>query len=227
MPPRKGNAIFDMDGLLINSEPVWQSVEQAVLKAQYGLHLSSAELARYAGTSTSYVSLALARDYPDHSIDHIHLAFCILEEMHRRIEEVPLMPGARELLEVMREGDIPVAIASSSPMSLIDAVIQTHQLPVYITASATEVPYPKPHPAVFLLAAQRLGAEAWDCIVWEDSLNGVIAAKSAGMGVVAVPEADHPTPEKFAIADLIHTSLNESLNTETYFSMFGMAWMPA
>ncbi len=220
---KKGNAVFDMDGLLIDSEPVWQRVEQAVLADQYGLRLSTEELAGYAGTSTSYVARALARDYPEYGIDHIHLAFCVLDEMHRRIEEAALMPGAKELLERLVKTGVPLAIASSSPTTLIDAVIRQHQLPVSITASASEVPYPKPHPAVFLLAAQRLGAEPWDCVVWEDSVNGVIAAKSAGMNVIAVPDPGHPEPGKFAIADRIHVSLKDSLNVDICLSEFDMA----
>jgi sugar-phosphatase len=83
---------------------------------------------------------------------------------------------------------------------------------VSVFASGLEVPRSKPHPAVFELAAERLGASTpADCRVWEDSVNGVIAARSAGMQVIAVPDPAHPHPEQFAIAHHIHSSLLDSL----------------
>ncbi|SIS67921.1 HAD family hydrolase [Neptunomonas antarctica] len=205
-------AIFDMDGLLVDSEPVWQRVERRVLQQLYGLDLSLNEVAAYSGMSTRELSIAIARAYPDADINAVHLCAAILEEMSAAIGTAPVMPGAVELLERIAELDLPLAIASSSPLSFIESVVRKHALPVRLFTSGTEVEFSKPHPAVFQLAAQRIGAQPWQCRVWEDSLNGVIAAKAACMNVVAVPDPEHPTPEKFAIADMLHMSLWESLN---------------
>lgn len=204
-------AIFDMDGLLIDSEPVWKATQRAVMQEGYGVMLSDRQLLAFQGRSSRDFCRSMARshaglvDNPDELLDEL------LRRMEQAIVEAPLMPGARALIDWLARQGVTMAIASSSPLAFIEAVVERHRLPVRILASGTEVPRSKPHPAVFELTAGRLGAEPAQCRVWEDSVNGVIAARAAGMIVTAVPEADHPAPQQFSIADHVHRSLFQSL----------------
>ncbi|WP_020683225.1 HAD family hydrolase [Marinobacterium rhizophilum] len=205
-------AIFDMDGLLIDSEPLWLAAQKAQLLELYGLELPETELLAFQGTSTVEFCRTMEQRHRARGVQADTLLESMLQRMAASIDKAALMPGARELLEQLSRQSVVLAIASSSPMHFIEAVVRAHKLPVSVFASGIEVPRSKPHPAVFELAAARLGAEApWQCRVWEDSVNGVIAAKAAGMVVVAVPDPAHPTPEKFSIADHIHSSLLDSL----------------
>ncbi|OMH38851.1 HAD family phosphatase [Motiliproteus sp. MSK22-1] len=206
-------AIFDMDGLLIDSEPLWQKAEQEILLEQYGLELELAEVARYCGTSTREFANTMARIHPEALIKPDELREAIFDTMGARIHQAPLMPGAEELLQWLLQQSIGLAIASSSPLLFIESVVKKYDLPVQVFASGIEVPRSKPHPAVFELAAHRLDAFPWQCRIWEDSVNGLIAGKAAGMEVVAVPGLAHPRPEQFSIADHIHRNLYESLDS--------------
>lgn len=204
-------AIFDLDGLLIDSEPLWWQAERGVMQSLYGVALGDETLRRFQGASNRAFCQAMAREYADHRVDADQLRSALLQHMADAILQAPLMPGGLELLAWFADRQVPLAIASSSPRPFIEGVIRQHRLPVRIIASGAEVPRSKPHPAVFELAAERLGVRPEDCQVWEDSINGVIAAKAASMRVVAVPDPHHPTPAQFSIADAVHRSLFESL----------------
>lgn len=204
-------AIFDMDGLLIDSEPVWMETERTLMREGFGVSLSDAELRAFQGRSSLDFCRTMALAHGARGVETEALLEALLGRMQRAIVEAPLLPGARELLGWLAERKLAMAIASSSPLGFIEAVIERHRLPVTVLASGTEVPRSKPHPAVFELAAERLGAMPWRCRVWEDSINGVIAGKAAGMVVTAVPDPAHPAPQLFSIADHIHRSLHDSL----------------
>jgi beta-phosphoglucomutase-like phosphatase (HAD superfamily) len=205
-------AVFDMDGLLIDSEPVWMQVEADVVRALYGIDLSSAELRKYQGSSTHAFCEGIKADHPEANVDADQLWHALIEQMGEAIPRAPLLTGAREILHWCVDQKIPTAIASSSPMSFIESVVEAHNLPVRVLTSGTEVKRSKPHPAVFELCASRLFVEPWQCMVWEDSINGVIAGRAAGATVIAVPERKHPTPEAFSIAHRRDASLLVSLN---------------
>lgn len=208
-------AIFDMDGLLIDSEPLWLDAQQTQLRELYDLELPDAELRAFQGTSTVAFCSLMAERHSARGVDADRLLAAMLQQMQSAIVRAPLMPGALALLQRLAQLDIPMAIASSSPLAFIEAVVQTHKLPVTVLASGLEVPRSKPHPAVFELAATRLGArEPGHCRVWEDSVNGVIAGRAAGMRVIAVPDQAHPQPDQFAIAHHIHASLHDSLDAD-------------
>jgi len=137
------------------------------------------------------------------------LAARIVDRMVARVREVGApLPGALEAVEAAAAQGLPLAVASSSPRRLIDATLARLGLSERFAAitSAEDDRYGKPHPAVYLRAAEALGVAPPRCLVFEDSLNGVIAAKAARMRCVAVPE--EPAPG-FAIADLTLTSLLE------------------
>jgi len=205
------NVIFDMDGLLIDSEPTWKRVESEALKRALGLELTPEQLKRFTGRATRDFVRLVALDNPQLSVDEPELIELILSMMAQRIVDAPLLPGARELINCLQAEGIPMAIASSTPRMLIEAVVERHQLPIEVITSGAEAKASKPHPEVFLQAAERLNADPFDCWVFEDSLNGVIAARAASMKVVAVPAADYSPMEHFSIANRIDKNLEESL----------------
>lgn len=203
--------IFDMDGLLIDSEPVWMRTERELIWELVGEELSDETLLSFQGRSSRVFCEGMVTRFVKANLKVESLLEQLLTRMESNIRSAPLMPGARDLLEYLAETRVPMAIASSSPMAFIEAVVKQHQLPIRSMTSGTEVPASKPHPAVFELAAQRLSSSTSACWVWEDSVNGVIAAKAASMCAIAVPDPHHPRPEQFSIADYQHASLLQSL----------------
>lgn len=204
--------IFDMDGLLIDSEPTWKSVEQQALRQALGLNLTLNQLKQHTGMATRDFVRSIAQSYPEYSVDQPALVKLILGLMEERIVNSELLPGAIELIDYLQSLNVPLAIASSTPRFLIDAVVNTYQLPINIITSGAEVAASKPHPEVFLRAAELLGADPTQCWVFEDSLNGVIAARAARMKVTAVPASDYTPMSHFSIAHRIDISLLDSLD---------------
>lgn len=204
-------AIFDMDGLLIDSEPVWRDTQCALMRDLYGVALSEAEWRAFQGRSSREFCQGMAHLHGDRGVDADALLEQLLGRMLEAISDAPLMPGARELVDWLAKQKVPIAIASSSPLTFIEAVVERHSLPIGVLVSGNEVRRSKPHPAVFERAAMCLSADPAHCRVWEDSVNGVIAARAAGMVVTAVPDSGHPAPQQFSIADQIHLTLRDSL----------------
>jgi len=200
-----------MDGLLIDSEPTWKWVEQQALQQALGLELSLTDLKRFTGRATRDFVRLIAQQYPQLNVDQPGLMQLILDMMAEQITEAPLLPGALDLIHYLQEQQTPMAIASSTPRRLIQSVVARHNLPIEIITSGAEVAASKPHPEVFLQAAERLGADPFDCWVFEDSLNGVIAGRAASMQVVAVPAADYAPMAHFSIASRIDASLVDTL----------------
>jgi sugar-phosphatase len=120
------------------------------------------------------------------------------------------LPGVEKLMQFFAGKNIPMAIASGSYYEIIDAVVKKLNLQSFLKVihSAEEETHGKPHPAVFLHAAKKLDIPVWECLVFEDSFNGIIAAKAARMKVVAVPEDIHRGKMYFHAADLILHDLN-------------------
>lgn len=203
--------IFDMDGLLIDSEPTWKAVERKALQEALGLELSPAQLKRFTGRATRDFVRLIALNHPHIEVDQKALIELIINLMREKIVEAPLLPGALDLIDFLKRNEIPMAIASSTPRALIEAVVNRHQLGIDIITSGAEVKASKPHPEVFLQAAEKLGADPFDCWVFEDSLNGVIAARAASMNVVAVPAADYEPMQHFSIANRVDATLEDSL----------------
>lgn len=200
-------AIFDMDGLLIDSEPAWRRAEIAVF-GEVGLTLTDAQCRETTGLRIDEVaSFHFARE-PWQGPGPRELAARIVDVM---VDDVTArgapMEGALEAIALTAERG-PLALASSSPRRLIDATLA--RLGVgdrfAVITSAEDDRFGKPHPAVYLRAAEALGLAPTRCLVFEDSLNGVIAAKAARMRCVAVPETSDP---RFAVADLTLASLTE------------------
>ena len=203
--------IFDMDGLLIDSEPLWRIAEIETLSA-VGAPITEEDAVATTGLRTDeVVELWFARyPWPDPPRKEIE-ARIITRLIALVRERGNVMPGAYEALEAVSTAGYPLAIASSSTSEIIAAVLQTLGIERYfqVTQSAEHEPYGKPHPGVYIEAARRLGVEPRRCLALEDSPNGVIAAKAARMYCIAVPDPALKDDRRLQAADLILPSLTE------------------
>ena len=203
--------IFDMDGLLVDSEPLWRIAEIEMLSA-VGVPITHDDAVQTTGLRTDeVVELWYARypwpDPPKKAIEAriITRLIALVRERGR------LMPGVRETLQAVSDAGYPLAIASSSSSEIIAAVLDTLDIAPYfqVAQSAEHEAYGKPHPGVYIEAARRLGVEPWRCLAFEDSPNGVIAAKAARMRCIAVPDSALRNDRRLQAADLILPSLTE------------------
>jgi len=199
-------AIFDMDGLLIDSEPFWRASEIEVF-ATVGLTLTDAQCERTTGLRIDEVVAHWHGAHPWDDPQPAVITERIVDGLIRRVREGGAkLPGVDAAIAKCRDQGLRLALASSSARRIIDATLDRLALTdtFEVIASAEDDRYGKPHPSVFLRTAELLGVAPTECLVFEDSLNGVIAAKAARMHVVAVPERQDP---RFAIADRVLSSL--------------------
>jgi beta-phosphoglucomutase-like phosphatase (HAD superfamily) len=200
--------LFDMDGLMVDSEPLWLEVERDFARARGGDF--TAELARECVGRGLANTLAVMHRTFGVPVDPVRDAADIVEHFIVRVGDLGLKPGFLELFDEARARDVPRALASSSARRLVEAILGRFEVRERFDAvvSGDDVVHPKPAPDIFLEAARRLGVAPPGCVVLEDSPSGVRAARAAGMPVIAVPESH---PEAFAaLADAVVTDLHEA-----------------
>ena len=196
----KNAFIFDMDGVLIDSEPFWRQAQVEVL-AGYGAAVTFDDCIRLtmgrrlddiANIWCRHCGLSVA---PAELQQAIMQAVVALIRQHGEAKE-----GVHGLLQYLHRSGMKIALATSSSRPIIDAVLDSLAIRGYfsVLCSADDEAYGKPHPAVYLTAARRLGATAESCVVIEDSVTGMIAGLAAGMTTYAVPE--NPDDPRFAVA---------------------------
>ena len=204
-------AIFDMDGLLIDSEPFWRKAEIESFK-EVGIHLTENDCRETMGYRLNeVVSLWYSRQpWTGASLQKVEESILHRVSEYIKNEGEP-MEGALETIQICRKAGLKTAIASSSPISLINSVVNRFNLQNTFDCiySAQNEEYGKPHPAVFISTAKKLGVDVHDCIVFEDSFHGIIAALAAKMKVVAVPDLENFNSNNFEIAHLKIKSLKE------------------
>jgi HAD superfamily hydrolase (TIGR01509 family) len=202
--------VFDMDGVLIDSERVWADVREQVAR-EHGGKWEADTQQRMMGMSSPEWSRFM-RDEVGVPMTPAEISASVVERLVSRYREhVPLLPHAREAVERLAE-HWPLAVASSSNRPLIDLVLELAGLQrlFRVTVSSEEVPRGKPAPDVYLEAARRLGVEPASGAAIEDSTNGILAATAAGMRVIAVPRPDYPPgAEALAKAAVVLDSLAE------------------
>jgi mannitol-1-/sugar-/sorbitol-6-/2-deoxyglucose-6-phosphatase len=202
-------AIYDMDGLLLDSEPYWVEAEAEVLGG-VGVPITP-ELARETtGMRLDEVVAHWFRRFPWKGQSQGDVVARLTRAAHALIlAKAAAKPGVRESLAFFERHGIRRALASSSPLILIDGVVEKLGLSgqFELTVSAEGEAYGKPHPAVYLTCAQRLGLPPTACVALEDSVNGLVSAKAARMRVIAVPEAAQHADPRFALADVVVKSL--------------------
>lgn len=208
-------AIFDMDGLLINSEPLWHKAGIKVF-ASVGVHLDEAQCRETTGVRIDQVVQLRHRQQPWDIKSLAQVEAEIIEEVQSlALSEGTAMPGVQELLEELARRRFRIALASSSPLDMIKAVVQHLGIDGYFTTlrSAASESEGKPHPAVYLSTAAALAMPPRACLAFEDSVPGVISAHAAGMSVVAVPDPHHYARPEFEVAILKLPSLSEFLSS--------------
>jgi sugar-phosphatase len=179
-----------MDGLMIDSEPLWWRVEHA-LAALHGVDWTD-ELARSC-VGTGLANAIRAMQDAGLALPVDEGVSWLVDNFIERIGEVELKPGCLELLGAARAGSLQLALASSATVRLIDTVLEHFALRSAFDAvvSGETVPHPKPAPDIFLRAAELLGVAPSQAVVLEDSLAGIRAACAGGFAVIAVPEFHH------------------------------------
>jgi HAD superfamily hydrolase (TIGR01509 family) len=180
--------IFDMDGVLVNSEPFYIEVEQTNFR-QLGLEISEEEHQTYQGTATDRMwQLIKERHGIEHQVDElVKMTNSLVTPYFKSLEKMDPMPGVEKLILNLKGKGIPLALASSSYVDVIEIILQKTGLKKYfdVVVSSQMAGASKPEPDIFLLAAQKLGAQPEKCVVIEDSTNGIAAAKRAGMYCIA------------------------------------------
>jgi HAD superfamily hydrolase (TIGR01509 family) len=202
--------VFDCDGVLIDSEPVWERVRRKLVADNGGRWPDDAQH-RMMGMSTAEWSAYISEDF-GLGLSPRQVADLVIEAMAAEYEaRLPLLPGAVDAVRAL-SGRWPLAVASSAPKSLIEAVLDASSLrqAFRVAVSSEEVERGKPAPDVYLEAARRLGIPPETCVAIEDSSNGLRSAAAAGMTVIAVPRPEYPpAAEALDLARLILDSLTE------------------
>ncbi|HEY6607661.1 MAG TPA: HAD family phosphatase [Candidatus Limnocylindria bacterium] len=202
--------IFDMDGLLLETEELWLAAE-AELFRRHGAVFTREDQMRVMGTSFDVTGRYFAErlGWPfERRAELVEESTALMHDMVRR--EVAARPGAVELVSVLRARAVPLGLASNSPRFLVDDAMATSGLTDAFDAivSADDVPHPKPAPDVYLEVCRRLGVEPVDALALEDSVSGITAAKAAGLTCYAVPQF---AETDVSAADRVIASLTELL----------------
>ena len=202
--------LFDLDGLLVDSEPVWYDVESAVVTGLGGVWGHEHQAACIGGTLDAtcryMIDVAGAKSTVEELTERL------LTEMVRRFtSSLPIHEGALELVDAVRAAGVPTGLVSSSYRVLIDAALQ--RLGAYrfdVSVAGDEIVRGKPDPMPYLVACDRLAAEPAATVVIEDAANGVASAEAAGCVVVAVPSVAPiaPAPRRHVVSALTDISID-------------------
>jgi len=203
--------IFDMDGVLIDSEHHWQQTEKSLF-AELGIELTDELLVQTRGLRTKEMVVHWGNRFDLDGVEP--------EELRTRYDaimvdaicnDVMMMDGVLEILQFFKERGLPIALASCSTQNHINAALDTHGIKEFfdLCVSAAEGMPGKPHPQVYLRTAELLQMDPTLCLAIEDSFFGVIAAKAARMKVVAMPDPSEYSQARFSAADLKVRSLRE------------------
>jgi sugar-phosphatase len=211
---RLAATLFDMDGLLIDSEVLWHKAEVEIFGA-LGVPLYESSSRSTKGVFVNEVVEYWFARYPWREPSNDEVVELLLERVGSLVEsEGRLLPGAVRAIDLTSARG-PIALASSTPLALINRCLDHFDLSGRFASihSAEFEPYGKPHPGVFLTAASSLATAPSQCLVFEDSSAGVIAARAASMSVVAVPTLEDRDEVEFLLADLVLNSL-EALSSD-------------
>ncbi len=197
--------LFDMDGLLIDSEPLWLAAETAVM-ARLGADWTEADQVQLLGGSLErtvrYLLAKATKPAPPEVIGE-----WLMSDIAERVRRcgVPVRPGARKLLAAVAQAGLPSALVTSSERRFMNAVLAGTGLRFDVLVCADDVTATKPDPEPYLLAAKLVGVPPGDCFALEDSPNGVASAQAAGCRVIAVPSLVpiSPAPGRIVVSSLL------------------------
>lgn len=210
-----------MDGVLIDSEPLWKIAEIEAFK-KVGIDLTQTDCEETVGLRMDEVVLMWYNrvGWKNKSLKAVEndVVNTVIREIKKQGKA---LPGVVNTLKLLKQSNYKIGLATSSATSILNTVLDKLDISTYFDSvhSAEHEVFGKPHPAVFLSAAKQLDTDPKDCLVIEDSLNGIIAAKAARMKVIAIPEKTHKLDDKFIIADKILSNLN-GFNLDESLQMF-------
>ncbi len=211
--------IFDMDGLLINSEGIWQDEEKKIF-GELGIDITPDMHRDTYGLGTKEVIEYWYKYKPWKPYDPEQLKNETFDRIEERIRnEAEPLPGVKYIINFFKKKKIKLALASASPLGIIYAGLERlkQENAFQVIHSCELESHGKPHPAVYLTTAEKLGTSPLNCLVFEDSLTGLLAAKAARMKAVAVPSNGHYDDPKYVLADIKIQSLQDF--TEKHFEM--------
>lgn len=195
--PKFKAVVFDMDGVLIDSETFYTKQEARIFR-ELGLNISAEEHITYQGTATydMWKKIKVNHTLPQSAEDLARLCEMDTINEYRKMEKMVTMPYVRELIQALHDNGYPLALATSSTPGVVDLVLQKTGLKTYfreVVDSSMTNGNSKPKPDLFILAAGKLGVDPSYCLAIEDSTNGIKAAKLAGMYCIAYngPGAEH------------------------------------
>ena len=204
--------IFDMDGVIIDSEPTHMKLENETYK-KLGIQVTGDEHLSFVGSTSHYMWETLKNRYKlnqrlEELIEYDRSKY--FKYLNSDECEITLIEGVKELIEDLHENGVKLAIASSSPLNVIEAVAKRFQIEEYFEVFVTGdyVKKSKPEPDIFLYASEKLGVSPENCLVIEDSHNGVLAAKKAGMKCVGI-NSDPEGRQDISMANLVINSFKE------------------
>ena len=205
-------AIFDMDGLLIDSEPLWEQAEHEVI-VSLGVDTSRQhELPETLGLRIDVVVDLWFNLMPWSGPSCAEVTARVINRVIELIEQQrPLKPGVREALRLCKAQGLKIGLASASPLPMQEKVLEIFELRDYFDtlASAEHLPYSKPHPQVYLNAAAQLNISPVNCVALEDSATGMIASKAARMRSIVVPIANNFSDPRWGLAEVKLSSLEQ------------------
>jgi sugar-phosphatase len=208
--------IFDMDGVLINSEPLWKIAEKEVFSS-LGVPVTDDLVHITSALTAQEVCAFWYKRHPWTGMSFDEVEDAVVARVIDLIEQNDTkMPGVIEILQFVKSKNLKIGLASNSSHNLIEVVLQKVGIKKYFdfVSSAQDVEKGKPDPAVYLYAARNMGVSPGDCLVFEDSIIGITAAKNAGMTVVAIPAPEDFTNDKFKIADYKVSDFPNFLNSD-------------
>lgn len=209
--------IFDMDGVLLDSEPFWQEALISTF-AEIGFRLTHEMCLTTMGVRIDEVVAYWLRQHGESDYPAQVLEDRVIAGVVERIQTKGIAKeGVAHTLDFFQSRGLPIALASSSASRIIRAVLERFQLADRFVCvySAEEEEYGKPHPGVYLTTARKLSVRPSECLAIEDSLNGVLAAKAARMKCLAIPDAMTRHDTRFVIADVKLDSLAD-INEEVW-----------
>ena len=205
-------AIFDMDGLLIDSEPLWEQAEHEIISALGGDISRRHELPETLGLRIDMVVDMWFNLMPWRGPSCAQVTAQVIHRVIELVEQKrPLLPGVVAALTLCKEQGLKVGLASASPLHMQERVLDLFGLRSYFDtlASAEHLPYSKPHPQVYLNAAAQLNLSPLHCVALEDSVNGMIACKAARMRSIVVPIAESHSDPRWSLAEVKLSSLQQ------------------
>lgn len=205
-------ALFDMDGLLVDSEPLWDQAELDIFSA-LSVDLSQRHtLPDTRGLRIDQVVRMWYEAQPWSGPSQQEVTARIIARVQALVEQhQPLLPGVEQALQLCRQLELKTALVSASPLAMQQRVLDLFNLRHYFDelVSAESLPYSKPHPQVYLDAAARLGVDPLHCVTLEDSVNGMIATRAARMRSIVIPAEEMRGEACWSLANVRLDSLTQ------------------